>query len=288
MSWLSLRTAKRHAMGVKFHPLIVSCIFAFAAGSLSASTLMFDFGPTVPDSTEDLTNSPYHTVNGDFKDTSWNIIGTGGGSPGGTHVYSDGTAATGITLYRGTLVTDDTDVNFGNINWQGSIGNSLTGGGTGILSGSSVGRDGIYGPLVTDAMVGVKVQGLALGTYDVYVVGWNTAGSDPRSFYIGLTVNGNTVPDGGRYMDPTGFASASVTNDIALNITNWVQGENYAKFTITTTEETPAIAILSGVGTGSRAYLNAIQIVAVPEPGAAVLFLLSGASVLVLRRKRTS
>jgi hypothetical protein len=258
--------------------LLVGAICALLApASHGDSVLMFDFGPTpVPEASG--TNSPYHTVNPSFTDKVWNMIEQGGGFGTGLtgFSYSDGTAADGVLLYRGSGSTTSVD-------WQAQIWNSLVGGGTGILADDSVGRDAIYGPAVTNAVVGVKIQGLTIGqAYDVYVVGWNTAGNDPRSFYIGLTVTGQT--GSARNMSLDGFVSASATNDLTTNVTSWVQGENYVKFTITPTEETPAVAILSGVGSGGRAYLNAIQIVAVPEPGACMLLLVSVAALL--KRKR--
>lgn len=279
--------APGHSRRMKNTPsnlLVLIAGLAFCAlAPAKAQVLMFDFGSTTV-AGSDQSNSPYHTVNPSFTGTSWNKVTTGGGfNQGlGSLLYADGTAATGVLAYRGTGATT--------IDFQGNMGGDSTGGADGtvggtILAGTSVGRDGLYSS--NNTKVGLRVQGLAIGTYDVYVVGWLTSVNDPRDFWAESTLSGQT---GGSRNWTIGATAQSVTNSITLDTSAWTQGANYVKFTVTTTASLPAISIASGVGAAiggqPRAMLNAIQIVAVPEPSAAVIIMSSGLCMLILRRQR--
>jgi len=90
---------------MKLSLFIVGCACAFAVPlSASAQVLMLDFGPTAATGT-DRTNSPYHTANGAFTDTTWNTLGTADVASG--IVWSDNTAATGISINLGATTSPE-------------------------------------------------------------------------------------------------------------------------------------------------------------------------------------
>ncbi|MFA6959212.1 MAG: hypothetical protein WC205_00495 [Opitutaceae bacterium] len=72
--------------------LSVGCTCSLAACLSVSAQLSSTSVPTASTGT-DRTNSPYHTANGSFINTTWNILVTGDVSAGNL-VWSDGTTAT--------------------------------------------------------------------------------------------------------------------------------------------------------------------------------------------------
>lgn len=176
---------------MKLPALIVGCACTFAAClTASAQVLMLDFGPTAATGADRLV-SPYHTVNTGFTQTTWNTVGTADLPTGA--LWSDGTAATGVSIDLGATTAPGTLIGLSNT----PSGSTLTGTTimTGVYAGTSPGRDGIFtGSSGNDRAVGVQIGGLAAGTYDIYVTGRNTNISTTHSlnFYAGTaSASGN-------------------------------------------------------------------------------------------------
>lgn len=246
----------------------------------SASTLMLDFGPTVATGTS-LTNSPYHDRNPSFTDSYWNTIGLADVSTGLR--YSDASVATGVTLTLGASL-DSATLNFSEKPRNSSaLGGSLS---SGIYTGTSVGKDGIFTTTTPGAnnLVGIKVGGLAAGDYEVYFVGINTSlastHQSPMDFYLAATSDVGTFATAGLTPDATTLYTA------AGNV-EWTEGASYGKFSISLAAGEYLVLVADGTGIESRGFLNAVQIVQVPEPGVMALSLMLGLCALpLIRRKR--
>lgn len=132
----------------------------------------------------------------------------------------------------------------------------------------------------------MKVSGLALGTYDVFIVGINTnnnLGTSPAN--IGARATGDIDT-----LDITGIANVHVANDFT---DSWTAGRNYAKITVTLTAANPVLTLFTVGGSNidtnnNRGFLNAVMITPVPEPStyAALLGLLALGFVMYRRRSR--
>lgn len=240
-----------------------------------AQTLMFDFGPTSPTGSN-LTNSPAHfagTIGGAA--TTWNIVGTSDISSG--LLYADGSAASGISIATGPETSDTSNIlNFSlNPGFSSALGSQIN---TGIYSGDSVAKDGIFNTTTAAYAVGVQIGGLAPGNYQVFLSGRNTnvSGSYPQNFYTASSATGTTF-------DFNSLTPVSVTN----SGTAWAQGTTYAMFNVAISSGQVLNIATSGTGIGAagRGFLNSVQVVAVPEPGVAGL-LSVGALLIVLRRRQ--
>lgn len=140
-----------------------------------------------------------------------------------------------------------------------------------------------------DEAIGVKISGIAPGTYTIYVTGRNT-NIDP-------TESTNNEPD--EYDVYYGVNTLDFTSATPLHMTNanlskydtdpsddntWVEGDTYVKFDVTL-EAGDYLAIMSDATTVSQArgFINTIEIV--PEPATMALLSIGGLGVLIRRRK---
>lgn len=243
----------------------------------SAAVLMLDFGPTVATGAS-LTNSPYHSVNSSFTDTHWNTIGLANVFSG--LVYSGGGAASGVTLTLGSS-RGSTLLNFSQLPGNSSaLGATIS---TGVFEGTSVGKDGIFTTTTPPGnnLVGVKIGGLSAGQYEIYVVGLNTSNAlkaqSPSVFFAAATSDVNAFETGGL----TPSATTLLTSQA---IDTWVEGGSYAKITVTLNAGEFLVLAADGMGTEDRGFLNAIQIVAIPEPQAVLLCMVGLIALPLLRR----
>ncbi len=231
--------------------------------SANASVLMLDFGPTTVTGAN-LTNSPYHSVNG-AAGTTWNKVSNANNTDGAVPditsglLFSDGSGATGVGVNLG--VASGTILGLGTQpNKNTALGNNYN---TGIYAGDSVGKDGVF--LTTNVAIGLQVTGLAAGIYEVYMATRNTSfsGGQTQTSYVGAGAAGVDY-------DYSGYVnSALVFANGAAAPTTWVQGESYVKLTVNLAAgQALNIAV---VGNADRGFLNAVQIVSVPEPGYGVM-----------------
>lgn len=257
--------------------------------------LMLDFGPTAVSGTSTVggnsvnntVNSPYHTVNSGFTDSIWNQVNTSDVNSG--LKYSDNSDATGVTVNLGAATATTT------IDLAGAVTSSpLTSNGsattTGVYGAGSVGKDATF-TTGTNTRVGVQIGGLAAGSYDIYVIARNTnlgsasTASNQQTVYVGAGSAGN--------FDYSSLSSASLTygTNASVFTSAWIQGENYVKLSVTLSAlDVLNVAVagtpLSG-GSETRGFLNAVQVVAVPEPASfAALAGLAGLALVGTRRRR--
>lgn len=247
-------------------------VAASTASSLSAAVLMLDLG-SVAVTPSDETNSPLHAADVAFTDTSWNSISTSIGAKTGL-VYADGSSADGVSVYVGR----SSNTPWTTLTFAGGPTNVTTGTNPGGLDGvfsstSSIGRDGHYaayasgtGDPALTRLMGVSIGGLAAGTYEIFLVGLNPqlalSNEAAVGFWaveLGSTANYDATALVG------GGAQAVSTNSFS---SSWVEGDNYAKLTFTLNSSDSFLTLISLGLTDAdqRGYLNAIQIVAIPEP----------------------
>jgi hypothetical protein len=273
---------------MKHTALFAGCLCALAFSlSAPAQVLMLDFGPTPATGTDRL-NSPYHTANTSFSDTSWNTLGVTDALSG--LVFSNNSAATGVSVNIGATTGTGTVLGLGNT----PSGTTLTGSalGAGVYAGTAPGRDGIFtGSSGNSRAVGVQIGGLSAGTYDIYITGRNTNTSAGlvQNFHAAVSPSSGDFDFTGSefsHKTLTYFASPTIQNDAWSATTT----ANYVVFSVTLTGSQFVNLAVNG-GTGElRGFLNTVQIVqtsSVPEPATAGL--LSGLAALVatigLRRR---
>ena len=243
-------------------------------GSLaSGGVLMLNFGSTFVPGGE-ATNSPYHTVNSGFTDTTWNEVQMADIAGGGL-VYSDGTTASGVALNLGSS-TGGAVVDYNaNPDRSGTLGDQ---GGIYSLTTmrSVVWKNGTPG---SDYWVGIRIDGLAAGTYDVYAWGNNgnlTLGGTPMTVYASTAAQADTF-------DFSMAGNAVPNNDS----TAWVDGVSYAADSIDLAAgQSLYLAIDGSNASQSRGFLSGVQIVSVPEPVTAAVLVMGG--LAVLRRRRAA
>ena len=261
----------------------LTTIFLLAALPLVPATrgdvIMFDFGPTSV-SGNSLSNSPYHTANDSFTDTTWNRIQADTLS---ALEWSDGSAATGITVDLGGS-SDATTLSLATVPTSSALGTQVN---TGVYTNTSVGRDGIFvGTSGQSRQVGLQLGGLAAGLYEIYITGRNTStgNSNSPTFRVGTSASaGNfnfTGYDAQMLTYPAGVTSATAA---------WVEaggvGENYVIFSVSLAADEFINVAVSGSFGESRGFLNSMQIASVPEPS--TLILMGGCfGALALNRRR--
>ncbi|HTL72982.1 MAG TPA: FAD-dependent oxidoreductase [bacterium] len=235
--------------------------FLQMTGSTSTSSnnlrsLLLDFGPTMVSTFADQMNSPAHTVGGlSSLQTNWNT-GLMADTASGL-VYSDGTAATGISVEMGRSAAGSGVIDF---NLNDFISNNPLGGAqnTGIYAGNSPVKDAFYGGSSGGGAlaVGIRVNGLAAGTYTVYVAGRNTStsGSDPEQFFCTNGASAST------YIF-TNSPSVYQLNSSPANISGFVAGDNCNLMVVTLGAGQSLYLASAGATTNNlRGFLNAVEI----------------------------
>jgi hypothetical protein len=270
--------------------------------SVSAASLMLDFGAT-PAADPFLARSPGHETGAiALTETAWNTI-TSSASRSDL-VTSSGTAASGVTLALGQEATGGSNV----ISFATAITNLGLAGTGGAVPGhqslltagsiygentasTAVGRDGFFGggtATGTGAAIGLRLDGLAAGAYAVYVMSRNT--NSNASSYPMHVVATTGAPAGtfdfatlSRLIQSNnGYAAATYSGEYGA----FLEGQNYVAATVTLAAG-ESLYIAADGGSDSidrRGFLNAVQIVPIPEPSVALLGAL-GLLALAFRRR---
>ena len=270
-----------------------------------AVNLMLDFGNPASNSVVAapyLTLSPGHASGAiPGAQTSWNTITTSASRS--DLVDATGSAAAGITVDFGQEATGgsgtiDFGTNIGNLALAGTGGavpgqQSLLG--TGSIYGdntssTAAGRDGFFGSGTatgTGAAIGLRLDGLAAGEYVAYVMARNTnsnAASYPMNLYssVGATSGSFTFSS---LIAETQSNASYASAGYAGQYNSFIEGENFQAISFTIGEgESFFLAVDGGNdAVDRRGFLNALQIVSVPEPSVS---LLGAFGLLFLLRRR--
>lgn len=266
-------------------PFFTLAIFLAGAAICPASTLLLDFGPTTITSGFE-TVSPGHANSAvPLADTTWNSRTSGASTT--SLSYADGSAAAGVSLIMG----QESSAGSGTITLNGTVTGSLAGSGGGVVTqpfligagriygqgnptmiSSTAGRDALFG--AAGSAVGLRVDGLAAGTYDIYTMARNTnsnAASVPMNIYAAAGSFSGSFTFSALFAAAqanTGFTTAAYTNQYSV----FIEGENHVKNTVILASGESLFLAVDGAPTGeTRGFLNMVQIVAVPEPSVALL-----------------
>ncbi|WP_367871289.1 PEP-CTERM sorting domain-containing protein [Luteolibacter sp. Populi] len=279
-------------------------VFLASVAPLHAVNLMLDFGSPPANSVVAapyLTLSPGHSTGAiPGSQTNWNTITTSDNRS--DLVYANGAAA-GVTLDLGQETPGATGI----IDFGTAVGAvNLAGGGGGIqgqqgllgtgsiygdnTSSTAVGRDGFFGAGTASTMgaIGLRLDGLAAGDYVAYVMARNTnsnAASYPMNLYssVGTTSTSFTMSSVTASQANPGYT----TGAYAGQFTSFILGDNYQTISFTVAEGQSFFLAVDGGNDAvdRRGFLNALQIVSVPEPSSSAL-LLGGLGFLFTRRQR--
>jgi len=224
-------------------------------GDNEAVSLLLDFGPTAVATTLDRINSPGHALGGlSITQTNWNS-GLMADAAGGL-VYSDGTAATGVSVAMGRSAAGGPSINFDD---NGFISSNPLGGSqsSGVYGGNSPAKDGFYGGSGGNALaVGVRVNGLAAGTYTVFVAARNTS----TQFEAPERIHATNGPSAATYVF-TNSPSVLETNSSPAPTSAFIQGDNCSHIVVTLEAGDALFLAAAGVGSEVRGFLNALEIV---------------------------
>jgi hypothetical protein len=281
-------------MNFRSLPLLAALAFLAASFPAAAQVILLDItGTNLGTQTAVKDNpGPYATSAG----VTWN--GGGGTTSWGTSIrYSDGTSVgTNARVYLDQLTSSNFDFSPTDSTVAGATTNASLAGKFAQSTPHNPYSDAAYGTLVGSVgALGLRVTGLAYGTYNIYVVGAYTGmnatrpgpSGDPAESDIwvkagaGLGENLTTIA-----RSSLGAPMAHLTNTVN---STWTLNNNYAMLTVTIDETNPALYVFSESTTDSterRGWLNAVQIVAVPEPGTLGITLLGAGLLLAFRRRR--
>ena len=181
------------------------------------TSLLLDFGPTAV-TTAYATNSPAHAIQAvPATEITWNQIV----SDTNTLYYSDGSAATGVTLDLGRSADGVDTIDFNDNGFSVSaLGWSIS---TGVYAGTSPVKDGIFGGSTTaNQALGLRVDGLPAGTYTLYFHGRNTSAAyAPERFYAANQAGATTFSFSPANLNTTlSSSSPAITN-------GFVPGDNF-------------------------------------------------------------
>jgi hypothetical protein len=199
--------------------------------------------------------------------------------------FEDGTLDLGLTMTIQTLGGNNSDNAY---TWNPISHFSIDAGPNPV--GIQNGPGGTNG-WMWQSEVGMFINGLSAGTYDIYVSSvahgdstaeppvWSQWDSMPPSSYHIVAGVDNTIDDLS-FGDLT-LQSATITNQ---TFDSWVEGDNYAKLRVTL-----AAGDRLGIGTdnqtvGMCGLMNTVEIVEVPEP--ATMALMGLGSLVMLRRRK--
>ena len=240
---------------IKLTSLLTILTLLLGVAGARATSLLLDFGPTTT-LAADAARSPGHLLNViPSGELSWNTLTADSSSL----VYGDGTAATGVSIELGRSGVSNKVVDFNDNGFNATLaGTTLKGG---IYTNTSAMRDGMFGggTLASNIAVGVRISGLAAGTYTIYVVGRNsnTANGVPERFFA---TNG---PSATTYAYSLASSNVFLANS-APPITNTIaEGDNFGTLTITLAAGQSLFIACEGTSSVElRGFMNCIEVYA--------------------------
>lgn len=291
---------------LKMHKTVVCFSFAVAAltGTIIAKPIQLDFGQT-PVASPYLTLSPGH-VSGSISGTTWNTISTSANRT--DLLYDDGTAAAGITLDLGQ---EDAGGGSNVINFANDIGNLNlvgTGGGTAgqqvlvgnagsiygsgnVAANTAPGRDGIFGggtATGTGVAIGLRIDGLAVGDYTIYIMARNTNSNSTASSSMNVYAAAGDFSSSFDFglLTPVFQGNTNYNNTNPLAYNTFVENENYVTLNVTVGGGESVYVAVDGanLAVDRRGFIESLQIV--PEPSAVALSVVGMTLSAGLRRRR--
>lgn len=255
--------------------VVFACSLIFAIITARAGSLLLDFGATTVAPTEATLDMGHFAGAVPGTEINWNKIVN---ADNAALVYSDGTTASGVSVVVGRCPAGTTNaVDYSNKNISSSaLGTAET---WGIYTNTSPTKDGIFATgtatLRTNA-VGIRVDGLASGTYTLYISGRNsnTGFGAPEQFFASngpssgaFVFSTNTTPSAIEVNSGTRLGASNPTQADAITST-FAYGDNCVHLVVTLNSGDSLYLAAIGAQTNElRGFLNAVEIV----PGEPVL-----------------
>lgn len=257
---------------------------------MRAASLLLDFGPTTV-SSDALTNSPGHATGAvSASETTWNKVT--GADVGSGLLYGNGSGASGVSLNLGLETT------IGNNILDFAAANDfkdLTGTRAAQLgldysnaagTNAAAAKDGLFRNGTSNgsqsAAIGLRIDGLAVGMYTIYLVGRNTNATAAAGtvFYASVGATANTF-------NFSSLAGAVLSNAFTESNDAWIAGNQYNTRTVTITEAGQSMYIaVEGYSVDYRGFMNSVEIVSVPEPSVGVLLAGSAGALVIAGTRR--
>ncbi len=229
----------------------VAVLAALLTVSAAEAGLLLDFGSTAYTGTD----SPAH-ADGAVTGSSWNSFATDKTSG---FVDEDGVAVAGLEVDFGV----ETAAGSKTVDYSlATKAASYSGSPTYALFNSDLGTDHVVRDSGSTEGVALAVKGLALGTYDVYLTGFrgDTGANAGKTYQTAWATGAADVTDW------TTAPTAPRPNSTAAPAGNWVERDNYLKFTVTLDAAAPNLYVFdrcdSYIG-----VLNSMEIVEGSLPG---------------------
>jgi len=242
---------------MKSLPSVIPALIAaagFGLSQASATSLLFDFGPTQTDPAY-AANSPAHVVGAlSSSEITWNKLTADSTSL----VFGDGTAATGISIDLGRSQDSVDTIDFTDNGFStGLTGTAIN---NGVYVASSPGRDGIFGGSGSSHSyaLGMRIDGLPAGTYTLFIVGRNSnqGYACPEIFY--LAAGDSSTSFDFSTVANTGTVSNSIT---AVTTNGFLFGENYSQLVVTLTDGQSLYLVSEGTSsTEYRGFFNCVEL----------------------------
>jgi hypothetical protein len=252
--------------------------------SLSAQTLLLDFGPTAVTGGDRLV-SPGHAVNAvPSSALSWNQI-----TADSSGLVSSTGASTGVSVNIG----QESSAGSGTINFNFEATGSTGGAGaaTGALyAGTKVARDALFSGTAGSAL-GVRIDGLSAGDYTLYFTARNTATTlttnRAERLYLNVGDSASTFAFGGLTSD--NYRDVANTNTLSNAGGVFELGVSYNSISFTLLADQSVFIATDGIQIDeARGFLNSVEIVAaIPEPSTYAL-LLGGLCVVACVVRKSS
>jgi hypothetical protein len=294
-------------------PIAIALITTSATicSSPAATSLMVNL--RLPDSTNAnaggdvtdsyLTLSPAHATGViSSEQTNWNNLTDPSASS--SLFYSNGTAASGVTISFGSessgpAATIDYNTT-GTINSTalrgsggGTSATSLVAGENSIYgfgdnsSNTAASRAGWFGNSggINDA-IGIRIDGLAAGDYQIYVMGRNTNTVIQTSMNMFLGTGMLNTSFDYSSLTPTLENNFEVPNFDSAGHNEFREGDNYVVINFSLDDDESLFLASDGTDPNGedRGFLNMVQVVAIPEPSVSLLTLIP--AFFLLRRRR--
>jgi len=257
----------------KIRRLAFVLCFSVSLTCAASTSLLLDFGPTnvlSADATLDMGHFSGAVPNTEI---TWNKV-VNADVPINTLTNSDGSAATGVAIVVGrSPVGVSNSVNYANKLITSSGLGAIK---TGIYTNTSPIKDGIFATgtaAVNTNVLGVRIDGLAAGTYTLYISGRNsnTGATAPEQFFAtnGSSASSFTFSSATpSTVEANSAANPPASPDVTKAITStFAYADNCTLLVVTLNASDSIYLAATGTNGEFRGFLNAVEIV----PGLPVL-----------------
>tara|TARA_R100000027_G_scaffold67737_2_gene68328 strand:+ start:989 stop:3772 length:2784 start_codon:yes stop_codon:yes gene_type:complete len=236
---------------------IIACLLLFVIAPLPAQSVLLDLGPEASTGSVEGFKSPAQQFSSASVGEVWNFVEpTSSGAP---LSGSKGETLGELVLTYGVETSSDSQIiDFTETpNGSSALGAAA---GAGVYPSGGPSVDGVFHTVGSDSRgVGLRIDGLAAGRYEIYLTGKNTNASTAMAMRL-YAAAGTT--DSSFYFG----SSSSVEVGNAL-VSRWLGAKNFGRFEVDLTAGESLYLVAAGVGSGleGRGFLNTAEIIRMDE-----------------------